>query len=468
MFEWSPFFETGLADVDAQHQRLVGLLNGLTRDVDSASPAHLGAALVELAEYTQYHFRCEEDNMRLAGVFDTFYQGHCATHQRFVQQVSGWIEAHQRGEAIDIRKILSFLADWLIFHILGDDLSMGRQIRAIAGGATPEEALFNDRSSDDPRTDVLLGALRRLYASVAERNEELSVAQQSLAALNATLERKVQERTADLQAAHEQLVREQENAIESEKMASLGRMVAGFAHEINTPIGIGVSVLTQAQQATKDLRKLFQSDEVEEADLTRCVDVLDEALELGTNNINRAAELVGSFKRTAVDQSSEQEREFDLAELLADVVRSHHSVFRKTAIQIDVDCPAGLKLFGLPGALVQVIGNLLNNARIHAFDNGKSPGHIRIGVVRAAETVTLTFADDGAGMSKTTLASAFEPFYTTARGQGGSGLGLYIVYNLVTRNLHGAVHCESDEGQGSRFVIQLPLSSRAGTHQQET
>lgn len=247
--------------------------------------------------------------------------------------------------------------------------------------------------------------------------------------------------------------------VESEKMASLGRMVAGFAHEVNTPVGVAVGAVSQAGEVTQAFEKLLDQEEVSEDEIREQLRLLGETQTLALNNLRRAAALVQSFKRTAVDQSSDAERDYDLAELIEDVRRSLHNAFKKTAIVIEIDCPAGIRLFGPAGALEQVLTNLLQNSRIHAFADGNAAGRIRIEARRLERSIRIEYADDGAGMPAESLARAFEPFYTTRRGSGGSGLGLYLVYNLVTQVLGGTVGCHSLPGAGTRFVIEYPLRS---------
>jgi signal transduction histidine kinase len=177
--------------------------------------------------------------------------------------------------------------------------------------------------------------------------------------------------------------------------------------------------------------------------------------------------MVQSFKRTAVDQTSEAEREYDLCEVIEDVEKALRGEFKRTAVRVETHCPPDLNLYGPPGVLVQLLSNLMQNSRIHAFADGTRPGSIRIDVEPRPERIRIVFADDGAGIDAATLARVFEPFYTTRRGSGGSGLGLYIAYNLVTRGLGGTIVCESTVGKGTRFVIEFPRHTAATEGQQE-
>jgi len=381
---------------------------------------------------------------------------HRETHRRFIKQVGEWLARRKSEESISLHQLLDFLANWLIFHILGDDQSLGRQVAAIRSGMDPQAACAQDRTSDDPRTDILLGALRRLYGDLVARNEELLSAQHSLSSLNATLEQRVVERTTELTEVNARLNEEQGKVLEAEKMASLGRMVAGFAHEVNTPVGVAVGAVSQSRELVAELSSLLDKEEVTEAELRERMSMLDETSSLALANLQRAAGMVQSFKRTAVDQTSERERDYALAEVIEDVQKSLQNAFKTTPIRIEVDCPADLQLHGPAGTLVQLLANLLQNSRMHGFADGTRAGRIYIRAGVAGDQVFIDYHDDGAGMTADTLAHAFEPFYTTRRGSGGSGLGLYIAYNLVTQGLHGRIRCESTLGQGTRFFIEYP------------
>jgi signal transduction histidine kinase len=295
-----------------------------------------------------------------------------------------------------------------------------------------------------------------LYADLVERNERLVDAQCTLQELNASLEQRVNERTAELQAANQQLQEEQQRTIDAEKMASLGRMVAGFAHEVNTPVGVAIGAVSQTRQVTEEFNELLQQDEVSEHEVKQRLSVLVESSDLALSNLRRAAELVHSFKRTAVDQSSDIEREFDLAELIDDVLRNLGPLFKHTPVGFSVNCPAQLFLYGVPGALTQVLTNLCTNALMHAYADGARKGTISISAKVVASDLVLHFADDGCGIDAATVGKIFEPFYTTRRNTGGSGLGLYITYNLL-QQLGGSIECHSEPGQGTEFIIRFPV-----------
>jgi signal transduction histidine kinase len=279
---------------------------------------------------------------------------------------------------------------------------------------------------------------RHIQTIESERDQRRRIAE--------TLEEKVEE-----------LKRTQNELLLSEKQASLGRMVAGFAHEVNTPVGVAVGAASHAQEALAEIERLLSSEEVSEDDLRRQLSIIGESSELTLANLKRAAALVQSFKRTSVDQMSDNERDFEMAELIDDVLRSLHNVFKRTRIVTQVDCPARFKLHGPAGALEQILTNMMMNSFHHAYADGAQPGVVRIEARRLpGDQVALDFSDDGAGMNAEARGKVFEPFFTTRRGQGGSGLGLYIVYNLVTAKLGGTISCESEPGRGTRFAIAFP------------
>ena len=263
-------------------------------------------------------------------------------------------------------------------------------------------------------------------------------------------------RWRDLVGKIEELNTTRGELVQSEKMASLGRMVAGFAHEINTPVGVAVGAVSQHEETLNRIDALLSTDEVNEAALRSELSSLRLGGALALSNLRRAASLVQSFKRTSIDQSSDEVRTFAMKELIDDVLFSLHNQFKNLPISVKVNCADGLNLQGAPGVLEQLLTNLLMNAIQHAFDNGRRAGQIDIRADRDGSDLHLLFADNGVGMSVEHLARVFEPFYTTRRGQGGSGLGLYICYNIVTATLGGSIHCASTPGNGCQFDVRLP------------
>jgi signal transduction histidine kinase len=272
-------------------------------------------------------------------------------------------------------------------------------------------------------------------------------------------ERDQRKQTADeLAFKVDELSRARDHLVQTEKHASLGRMVAGFAHEINTPVGIALSAISQNEETIKQIRSMLAQEEVSEEDFIAHLDTLDQADKLSVSNLKRAAQLVRSFKRTSVDQSSDQARKFNMLELIQDVLATAHSEFKRTKIKVNVDCSPDIVITGVPGLLEQLFTNLLFNSLQHAFDHGKMAGQINIAVaLQGKDSIALHYTDDGAGMSAEVIDKACEPFFTTARGTGGTGLGLYVCYNIVTAQLAGTIVIKSTLGQGSSFDILFPI-----------
>ena len=246
--------------------------------------------------------------------------------------------------------------------------------------------------------------------------------------------------------------------INSEKMASLGRMVAGFAHEINTPVGVAVGAVSHSESTVNRLDELLNQEEVTEEALRIELDDLRQSGALAMANLRRAAHLVQSFKRTSVDQGSEQVRPFELRELIDDVLFALNSRLKKMPIEVKVDCAPDLRLLGRPGLVQQLLTNLLVNSMVHGFDEGHRAGKITLQATCTAGNVHIVFSDDGRGIAPEVLSHIFEPFYTTRRGVGGSGLGLYICYNIVVTELGGSIQCSSVLQQGCTFDIRFPAT----------
>ena len=287
-------------------------------------------------------------------------------------------------------------------------------------------------------------AIARMQADRRIRRAKLELEQQN-AALNDALHA--------LQEAQSELVRQ-------EKLASLGRLVAGVAHEINTPLGICVTATSHLVQELKLTREELAAGEMTEDSLGSFFDIVDQSLRILTTNTQRAASLVRSFKQVAVDQSSGDIRSFNLEAYLNEVLLSLQPKLKGRPVKVDVSCPKDLVLDSYPGAVSQIVTNMVMNSLVHGFEREQA-GNI---TVRAAlgpdDWVVFDYADDGAGMDKDTLDKLFDPFFTTKRGTGGSGLGAHILYNLVTGALGGTVRVESAPGEGLRYHLRFPRSQR--------
>jgi signal transduction histidine kinase len=253
-----------------------------------------------------------------------------------------------------------------------------------------------------------------------------------------------------------ELQQTQTDLIQAEKLASLGELVAGVAHEINTPLGIALTTATLVDSESKRFAESAASGTLSRAALDRFVKRMREGTQLMFTNLTRAADLVHSFKQVAADQASGERRKFDMDQWLQELLTSLGPVLRKTKHEISIDCAPGLAVDTYPGALGQVLTNLLTNAVAHAYDKDQS-GRISIDVTELRfETLRIVFADDGKGIPPEHRGKIFDPFFTTGRSTGSTGLGLHIVYNLATSRLQGRIHVESTVGKGTRFIIEIP------------
>jgi len=267
-----------------------------------------------------------------------------------------------------------------------------------------------------------------------------------------------------LQESLETLKKTQHQLIQSEKMASLGGLVAGVAHEINTPLGISVTASSFLERKTREIKSLFDENRLKRSDFKKYIEIGLESASSILSNLNRAAELVQSFKQVAVDQAVEEKRVFGLKHYIDEVFISLRPRYKRTDHQITVDCSEMLELNSYPGVIMQVLTNLVMNSLIHGFD-GIEKGHISIEIVEQGKKVMIVYSDDGVGMNEEQLSKIFDPFYTTKRGQGGTGLGMHIVYNLVTQSLGGEIECDSSPGQGTVFSIRIPKDAEAKDEQ---
>jgi signal transduction histidine kinase len=250
----------------------------------------------------------------------------------------------------------------------------------------------------------------------------------------------------------------QATLIDAEKLAALGSLVAGVAHEVNNPVGISLTVASSFARRCDALEAQLAGGPLKRSALTAFVaDSRDAASQLVTN-LQRAGELVQAFKQVAVDRTHAERRGFDLAETTRQIVASLLPGMRKRHVGVEVDVPDGIAFDSYPGPYGQVLTNLFLNAVTHAFE--AEDGTIRIRARWVGESqVVVQVSDDGRGMTEEVLRRVFEPFFTTRRGEGGTGLGLHIVYNLVTYRLGGRITVESEPGAGTRFTMILPITA---------
>jgi signal transduction histidine kinase len=252
----------------------------------------------------------------------------------------------------------------------------------------------------------------------------------------------------------------QQNLIDAERLAALGGLVAGVAHEVNNPIGISLTVASSFARRTEAFEaELKAGNGLRRSQLEEFVRTSRDAAQQLVGNLHRAGELIQSFKQVAVDRSHAERRTFNLSEATDQIIASLRPALKKASIALAVEVPENLVIDGYPGAYGQILTNLFLNAANHAFADGRS-GAITISAKpRGSDDVEVIFADNGAGMTPDVQRQAFDPFFTTRRNEGGTGLGLHIVYNLVTQQLGGRMMLDSRPGQGTTFRIIMPKTA---------
>lgn len=314
---------------------------------------------------------------------------------------------------------------------------------------------------------LLASAFNNMSAELSKKTDELLMNADSLQASNTelqkyqtTLQEMVEQRTERLQEAQKQL-------IQSEKMASLGELVAGVAHEINTPVGVGVTAASYLADEAKKIDRKYKSDSMTREDFQEFLSSSLQTSAMILSNLQRATELVKSFKNVAVDQTAEDRRHFSVKSYIEEVLVALHPALKKTRHDISVKGSSAVTVDSYPGVYSQIITNLVMNSVIHAFDEGET-GKILIELEQEESNIILRYSDNGHGLDQEGLAKIFDPFFTTKRGLGGTGLGMHVVYNLVTQKLQGTIVCESTAGEGIEFTLTIPTDRPSPLFSSET
>jgi signal transduction histidine kinase len=295
-------------------------------------------------------------------------------------------------------------------------------------------------------TAILAAAM---VATLHKKLNQVSALANGLQQANATLEERVAERSAQLAAM-------QQKVIDTEKLTSLGAMVAGISHELNTPLGNALTVSTTLEAQVRTLAQRVETGKLTRSDLSEFLAGAAEMSALTTQSVTRAAGLVASFKQIAVDQTSEQRRNFQLHQVVAANVAALRPSIGHADISIDVKIATDIACDSYPGPLGQVVTNLLQNAVLHGFD-GESQGRVVVSATRRGDLVCLEVSDDGRGMEPQVQARVFEPFFTTRLGKGGSGLGLSVSHRIARSILGGDLTVHSEAGQGTTFTLTFPM-----------
>jgi signal transduction histidine kinase len=279
--------------------------------------------------------------------------------------------------------------------------------------------------------------------------------EQQLQDLNATLEEKVDIRTREIQNKMDELQEAQNQLILSEKMSALGQMVSGLSHEVNTPLGIGVTAVSFMKEKIKSLDNLFQANELRKSDLEKTIHALKETADVLSSNLNRAAHLMNSFKQVSVDQTVFDTRIINLYEYSNQVITSLSPKVKNFCVELDGE--RDIEFLTIPGAWSQIITNLITNSVDHGFQNGSSGQYIHIELQRRENTVIFDYNDNGRGLSEEEQQKIFEPFFTSNRAAGNTGLGMHLIFNMIQNQLHGTINHFIPENGGTGFRISIPM-----------
>ena len=304
-------------------------------------------------------------------------------------------------------------------------------------------------------------SLSQIMLDLEQQKDELIAHQRELRQENENrqyIEAELRKRNQELASSMDTLHQAQEQLVESERMASLGGLVAGIAHDVNTPLGVSVTAASFLQERLNNLKTDFEDKSLTSKNMASFIDEAEQTALLLLSNLERASDLIASFKQVAVDQTSETEREFVLGDYINEIIQSLKPSFKHTEHQINVSCPDNLVVTCAPGAIAQIVTNMVVNSITHGFENNVA-GTITLDVKEAGENVVINYQDDGKGLSEEELSKLFDAFFTTKRGEGGSGLGTHIMYNLVTQSLHGHIEADSTLGNGLQYTIRFPKKS---------
>ncbi|VEL95729.1 signal transduction histidine kinase [Alteromonas sp. 76-1] len=305
-------------------------------------------------------------------------------------------------------------------------------------------------------------SLSQIMLSLEQQKDELIANQRELRQENENrqyIEDELRKRNAELANSMGNLQLAKDQLVESERMASLGGLVAGITHDVNTPLGVGVTAASFLQERLGNLKTSFEEKSLTTKNMENFINEAEQTANLLLTNLNRASELIASFKQVAVDQTSETEREINLNDYIRDIIKSLKPSFKHSNHEIVVNCPEDLYIRCAPGAIAQIVTNMIVNSLVHGFED-TNDGKITLDVSADNNTIEMRYRDNGKGLSNDDLDKLFDAFFTTKRGEGGSGLGTHIMYNLVTQSLSGHIEAQSKPGDGLQYTIRFPMKGK--------
>ncbi|MCW8834426.1 MAG: ATP-binding protein [Colwellia sp.] len=427
--------------------------------------------LVKIENDFDYQHQIGDDNIDVKKVveFPIEYQGKnvgklkvYADYQDIYQQLwlhAGFILTSEFIKIFIVAFFIIIIVDKLITRHL---FQITRYAQQLASHNLDEELTLSNRPATEDELDYLVNAINSMRIKLKNEIVKLEDAENALLALNGELEVKVHDRTAKLEESNQQLQQSlddltlaQDQLVQSEKMASLGQLVAGVAHEVNTPLGICVTSITALKEKVDSLKHAVDSQELTKSFLTDTLNLLGEYEQIIERSLNKSVELIRSFKSVAVEQHTDPEMNINLRQHVYDVVNTVKTMFKHKKYHIEIDIDEDFSLVTYPSAWNQILTNFLMNSHIHGFEDRRH-GDISIVFTHSKGYLTLLYCDNGKGIEEEFKKRIFDPFVTTKRGQGGSGLGLNIVFNLVSAKLSGTI-TSLDTDQGVCFKVKVPI-----------
>lgn len=404
-------------------------------------------------------------------VFDNIKVGHLKVYanyqdiyQRLWQQ-AGFILTTEFVKVFIVAFFIILIVDKLIMRHL---LKITHYAQALASDNLDQALILSNRPAKEDELDYLVDAINDMRIKLKEEIAKLEEAENALLALNGELEVKVHDRTAKLEKNNKQLQHlldsltlAQDQLVQSEKMASLGQLVAGVAHEVNTPLGICVTSISALKEKIETLQQAVENNQLSKSFLNNTLNLLMEYEEIIERSLNKSVELICSFKSVAVEQHTDPEMNINLHQHVYDVVNTVKTLFKQKKYHINIIVDKELALLTYPSAWNQILTNFLMNSHRHGFENCYE-GEISITFTENNGYLTLLYTDNGKGVSDKVKKRIFDPFVTTKRGQGGSGLGLNIVFNLVNSKLGGTISLLESK-KGVNFQVKVPIKKAKNT-----
>ncbi|WP_455755603.1 ATP-binding protein [Sulfurimonas sp.] len=379
-------------------------------------------------------------------ILPIIYNNELLGHLYFLKSASGILESSKN--IIIPLAIFSIILILLVIlgsrklgkYMLRPILSLSDSARLVA-----EERDFSHRVTYSGKNEIA-----KLYNAFNMMLSETEV-------LTDELEKRVQERTHQLQNSIDSLKQTQNQLIESEKMAALGSLVSGVAHEVNTPLGNAITGSSIISRESDAIQRAIKDGTIKRSEMEEKLGIIAQSSKLMFKSVTQAADLIRNFKRISIDQSTDDLRDFDLKEYIDEIIQTFHNKLKHIPAEVKIIAPESILIYSYPGIFAQIINNLVNNTILHAFEDDVENAKIIITIEKLESSIHLTFTDNGKGVSLSVKDKIFEPFVTTKRNSGGTGLGMNIVYNLVTQKLGGTIDMYSVINEGTTLELYLPF-----------